>query len=53
MHSWRCPHVCLQTVMISVEHLGRLITPSQLTDDLHGTLPYDNQEWVEIRMVRG
>ncbi|KAK2189418.1 hypothetical protein NP493_107g06017 [Ridgeia piscesae] len=40
-----------ETVMISVEHLGRLITPSQLTDDLHGTLPYDNQEWVEIRML--
>jgi len=29
----------------------RVIHQSQLTEEFDGTLPYDNSEWIEIRMV--
>lgn len=37
--------------MISVEGLTRFIEPAQLTRDLGGTLYYDHDEWLEIRLV--
>jgi len=29
----------------------RVIHQSQLTEEFDGTLPYDNSEWIEIRVV--
>jgi len=29
----------------------RVIHQSQLTEEFDGTLPYDNSEWIDIRMV--
>lgn len=40
-----------QTHLLSVDNLGKIIHPSQLTQDFEGTLPYDHEEWVEIRIV--
>ncbi|KAF8773666.1 Triple functional domain protein like [Argiope bruennichi] len=39
-----------ETSMISVETLSKYIDPSQLTSDLDGTLPYDHNLWIELRM---
>ncbi|XP_042899532.1 kalirin isoform X2 [Parasteatoda tepidariorum] len=39
-----------ETSMISVETLSKYIDPSQLTSDLEGTLPYDHNLWIEIRL---
>jgi len=40
-----------QTSLISIDSLMRVIHQSQLTEEFDGTLPYDNSEWIEIRMV--
>ena len=37
--------------MVGVEHLTKAIHPSQLTAEFEGTLPYDNEEWIELRLV--
>lgn len=37
--------------MISVETLSKYIDPSQLTSDLDGTLAYDHNLWIEVRLV--
>ena len=37
--------------MISVDSLHKVILPEQLTQEFDGTLPYDNDEWIDIRMV--
>jgi len=34
-----------------MESLLRVIHQSQLTEEFDGTLPYDNSEWIEIRVV--
>ena len=41
----------IQTSLISIDSLMRVIHQSQLTEEFDGTLPYDNSEWIEIRMV--
>lgn len=38
--------------MLSVDGLHKAITPSQLTRDLDGTMPYDHVKWIEICLVR-
>lgn len=43
-------YVCVQTSLVSVEGLSRLIDPSQLTSDLGGSLEYDHVEWTELRL---
>ena len=43
--------VRFQTTMISQEGLYRIIDPSQLTEDFDGTLPYEHEEWIELRLV--
>lgn len=40
----------LQTSLVSVEGLSRLVDPSQLTSDLGGSLEYDHVEWTELRL---
>lgn len=44
------PILSLQTSLVSVEGLSRLVDPSQLTSDLGGSLEYDHVEWTELRL---
>uniref|UniRef100_A0A914WP59 CRAL-TRIO domain-containing protein n=2 Tax=Plectus sambesii TaxID=2011161 RepID=A0A914WP59_9BILA len=37
--------------MISVENLSRFIDPSQLTAEFEGTLAYDHDDWLELRVA--
>uniref|UniRef100_A0A3B3SLI1 non-specific serine/threonine protein kinase n=1 Tax=Paramormyrops kingsleyae TaxID=1676925 RepID=A0A3B3SLI1_9TELE len=39
-----------ETSMVSVEGLTKLVDPSQLTDDFDGSLEYDHEEWLELRV---
>ncbi|XP_041924915.1 kalirin isoform X2 [Alosa sapidissima] len=39
-----------ETSMVSVEGLTKLVDPSQLTDDFEGSLEYNHEEWMELRM---
>ncbi|XP_030643161.1 kalirin isoform X2 [Chanos chanos] len=39
-----------ETNMVSVEGLTKLVDPSQLTDDFEGSLEYDHEEWMELRL---
>lgn len=40
-----------QTQLVSVDSLCRVIDPRQLTPDLSGTLTYDHDEWIELRLA--
>lgn len=44
--------VVFQTNLLSVDSLTRVIHPSQLTEEFDGTLSYDNDEWIEMRLVK-
>uniref|UniRef100_A0A8C9WDS0 non-specific serine/threonine protein kinase n=1 Tax=Scleropages formosus TaxID=113540 RepID=A0A8C9WDS0_SCLFO len=39
-----------ETSMVSVEGLTKLVDPSQLTEDFDGTLEYDHEDWLELRV---
>ncbi|XP_064167582.1 kalirin-like isoform X2 [Anguilla rostrata] len=39
-----------ETSMVSVEGLTKLVDPSQLTDDFEGSLEYNHEEWMELRV---
>ncbi|XP_031413764.1 kalirin isoform X2 [Clupea harengus] len=39
-----------ETSMVSVEGLTKLVDPSQLTDDFEGSLEYNHDEWMDLRM---
>ncbi|KAM7380155.1 hypothetical protein PAMP_003468 [Pampus punctatissimus] len=39
-----------ETSMVSVEGLTKLVDPSQLTDDFEGSLDYNHEEWMELRV---
>ncbi|XP_039613341.1 kalirin isoform X3 [Polypterus senegalus] len=39
-----------ETNMVSVEGLTKLVDPSQLTDDFDGSLEYNHDEWIELRV---
>ncbi|XP_074654482.1 kalirin-like isoform X2 [Tubulanus polymorphus] len=39
-----------ETSMVSVDQLMKMVEPGQLTADLDGTLPYDNEEWIDLRL---
>jgi len=41
----------LQTNMISIEALPKIIDTNQLTVDLEGTLSFDHSNWLETRFV--
>ena len=38
-----------QTNLIGLDALLKVLDPSQLTPDLHGTLQYDHSTWIEMR----
>lgn len=37
--------------MVSLEGLSKVVDPSQLTADLEGSLDYDHDEWIEVRVA--
>lgn len=39
-----------QTSMVSVEGLAKLVDPSQLTEDFEGSLDYNHEEWMDLRV---
>ncbi|KAJ8282297.1 hypothetical protein COCON_G00048160 [Conger conger] len=39
-----------ETSMVSVEGLAKLVDPSQLTEDFEGSLEYNHEEWLELRV---
>ncbi|XP_069472762.1 kalirin isoform X2 [Ambystoma mexicanum] len=40
-----------ETSMVSVEGLSKLVDPSQLTDEFEGSLDYNHDEWIELRVA--
>ncbi len=44
-------HTYLQTTMVSLEGLSKMVDPSQLTADFEGSLDYSHEEWIEIRVA--
>ncbi|KAB5586590.1 hypothetical protein PHYPO_G00003450 [Pangasianodon hypophthalmus] len=40
-----------ETIMVSLEGLSKVVDPSQLTADLDGSLDYDHDEWIEVRVA--
>ncbi|XP_059822545.1 kalirin isoform X4 [Hypanus sabinus] len=40
-----------ETSMVSVEGLSKLVDPSQLTEEFDGTLDYNHDEWIELRLA--
>ena len=36
--------------MVSVEGLTKLVDPSQLTEEFDGSLDYNHEEWIELRL---
>ncbi|CAH2304994.1 kalirin isoform X4 [Pelobates cultripes] len=39
-----------ETSMVSVEGLSKLVDPSQLTEEFEGSLDYNHDEWIELRV---
>ncbi|XP_068102365.1 kalirin isoform X5 [Hyperolius riggenbachi] len=39
-----------ETSMVSVEGLTKLVDPSQLTEEFDGSLEYNHEEWIELRV---
>ncbi|XP_078538174.1 kalirin isoform X6 [Lissotriton helveticus] len=40
-----------ETSMVSVEGLSKLVDPSQLTDEFEGSLDYNHDEWIDLRVA--
>uniref|UniRef100_A0A672LSC7 Triple functional domain protein-like n=1 Tax=Sinocyclocheilus grahami TaxID=75366 RepID=A0A672LSC7_SINGR len=40
-----------ETIMVSLEGLTKVVDPSQLTPDFEGSLDYDHEEWIEVRVA--
>ncbi|XP_054619203.1 triple functional domain protein isoform X7 [Dunckerocampus dactyliophorus] len=40
-----------ETTMVSLEGLTKVVDPSQLTADFDGSLDYNHEEWIEIRVA--
>lgn len=38
--------------MLSVDNLVKFIESSQLTREFDGTLDYDHEQWIQLRLVR-
>lgn len=36
--------------MVSLEGLTKVVDPSQLTADFDGSLDYNHEEWIEVRL---
>ncbi|KAF7660754.1 hypothetical protein LDENG_00276380 [Lucifuga dentata] len=39
-----------ETVMVSLEGLSKVVDPSQLTADFEGSLEYNHDDWIEVRL---
>ncbi|XP_064646133.1 triple functional domain protein-like isoform X3 [Lineus longissimus] len=39
-----------ETSMVNIDQLHRVVDPSNLTPDFNGTLEYDNEEWIDLRL---
>ncbi|XP_054897787.1 triple functional domain protein isoform X1 [Poeciliopsis prolifica] len=39
-----------ETVMVSLEGLTKIVDPSQLTADFDGSLEYNHDDWIEVRL---
>lgn len=37
--------------MVSLEGLTKVVDPSQLTADFDGSLDYNHEEWIEVRLA--
>lgn len=46
-----CVYICFQINTVNLEALARNIDPSQLTVDLDGTLQYDHNQWIDVRLA--
>ena len=44
-------NVTFQTTLISVDNLAKAIHQAQLTEEFDGTLPYNHEEWIDLRLV--
>ena len=40
-----------QTNMISLDNLTKVIDSSQLTREFDGSLDYDHEQWIQLRLV--
>uniref|UniRef100_A0A4W5MIA2 Trio Rho guanine nucleotide exchange factor a n=1 Tax=Hucho hucho TaxID=62062 RepID=A0A4W5MIA2_9TELE len=40
-----------ETTMVSLEGLSKVVDPSQLTADFEGSLEYNHDEWIEVRVA--
>ncbi|KAM8883086.1 triple functional domain protein-like isoform 4-T4 [Synchiropus picturatus] len=40
-----------ETTMVSLEGLSKIVDPSQLTADFDGSLEYNHDEWIEVRVA--
>ncbi|XP_060915558.1 triple functional domain protein-like isoform X5 [Labrus mixtus] len=40
-----------ETTMVSLEGLSKVVDPSQLTSDFDGSLDYNHDEWIEVRVA--
>ncbi|XP_056154644.1 triple functional domain protein isoform X2 [Lampris incognitus] len=40
-----------ETTMVSLEGLSKVVDPSQLTADFEGSLDYNHEEWIEVRVA--
>nr|XP_039274741.1 kalirin-like isoform X3 [Styela clava] len=40
-----------ETQLVSVDSLCKVLDPRQLTPDISGTLTYDHDEWIELRLA--
>ncbi|XP_061111620.1 triple functional domain protein isoform X1 [Conger conger] len=40
-----------ETTMVSLEGLSKVVDPSQLTPDFDGSLDYNHEEWIEVRVA--
>ncbi|XP_066539118.1 triple functional domain protein isoform X2 [Hoplias malabaricus] len=40
-----------ETIMVSLDGLSKMVDPSQLTTDFDGSLEYNHEEWIEVRLA--
>ncbi|XP_072536298.1 triple functional domain protein isoform X5 [Salminus brasiliensis] len=40
-----------ETIMVSLDGLSKMVDPSQLTADFDGSLEYNHEEWIEVRVA--
>ena len=43
--------LAFQTNMISLDNLTKVIDSSQLTREFDGSLDYDHEQWIQLRLV--